>query len=384
MNFANSFDLKTVILHITPGLITGGAERALVRLIQSSDKNRFKHRVVSLTDQGTQGAELEKAGVIVDVLRISGVYSAFKGILKLRKITRSVKPDVIHSWMYHGGLFALLAPRGSKRILGIRQALHDQSKDKTTTRFIIKLLALFSKRFNVITYNSHTSKLQHETRGYSPKNALVIHNGFDLTELYPNKEAGRKLRKAAGISDDVFVFGNISRHHPIKNHIGLLQAFSDVYHNAKNVFLLMAGPGIDSSNRHLTEIIKSQQLQNNVLLMGETNDVLPSLNACDVYVSSSFSEAFPNTIGEAMACGVPCIATDVGDCSYIIGKAGLIIPVNDHKALVNAMTKLFESTEKERKQLGVMALQRIQENFQIASMTQSYEELYTSLATKKR
>ncbi len=372
--------LKTVILHITPGLITGGAERALVRLIQASDKNRFQHYVVSLTDRGTQAAELENIGIAVYELRISGIFSAITGIRQLRKITKSIHPDVIHGWMYHGGLFALLAGSKAPKIMGVRHSLHDLKNDKRKTRAIIYLLARLNKRFKAVVFNSVSSKKQHEAIGYSTKNSLHIPNGFDTETYAPSENAKRNaLKSNLSMPSDGFVFGFIARYHPVKNHMGLLSAFAEVVKTCPKCLLVLVGQGMTPDNRAINQTMQQPQLKNNVILMGEKTNIPELLQLMDVYVSPSFAEAFPNTIGEAMACGIPCIATDVGDSAAIIGDTGIVVPSNDNEALAQAMLKMANMPREERETLGKKARQRILDNFRLEVVTKHYDDLYSGL-----
>lgn len=369
------------ILHITPSLITGGAERALVRLIQSSDKNRFHHHVVSLTDFGTQGAELGKTGIAVDALRISGPFSAPKGILRLRNITKSVKPVVICGWMYHGGLFALFAGSKASKVTAIRHSLHDLEKDKKTTRALIFLLARFSKRFNSVIFNSEASKKQHQAIGYNANKNIFIPNGFDTNEFSPySLQDKTRLRARLKLPENDFVFGYVARHHPVKNHSGLLKTFSEVIKHWTNVKLVLIGQGLSSNNFDLIEPISQLGLTKHVILLGERNDIPELLQALDAYVSPSHAEAFPNTIGEAMSCGIPCIATDVGDSAAIIGDTGIVVPQNNNEALAKAMLGMVQMPKEERKALGRKARQRIIDKFRLEVVTKQYEELYLRLS----
>ncbi len=375
-------DPRINILHIITGLSTGGAERALVRLIQASDKNRHQHHVVSLTDQGTQGAELESLGVVVHELQIFGVFSALKGVRILRKITKNIKPDIIHGWMYHGGLFALFAGSNIPKIMGIRHSLHDLKKDKKTTRAIIYLLARFSKRFNAVVFNSETSKKQHQAIGYAVENSVFVPNGFDADVFRPCAlQAKISIRRSLALPDNVFVFGYVARYHPVKNHHGLLKALSGVVKHNTNVRLVLIGQRLSSNNKALSTTIQQHDLLDHVILLGERNDIPDLLQATDSYVSPSHAEAFPNTIGEAMSCGIPCIATDLGDTVVIIGDTGIIVPPNDNEALAQAMLKMAKMPKEERETFGKKARQRIIDKYRLENVTQQYEDLYRNLVS---
>ena len=135
------------------------------------------------------------------------------------------------------------------------------------------------------------------------------------------------------LPENDFVFGYVARHHPVKNHSGLLKAFSEVVKHNSKVKLVLIGQGLSSNNNTLAETINQLNITKHITPLGERNDIPELLQALDAYVSPSHAEAFPNTIGEAMSCGIPCIATDVGDSAAIIGDTGIVVPPNDNDAL---------------------------------------------------
>ena len=318
---------------------------------------------------------------MVHELRVSGVFSAFKGIRQLRKLTKTIQPDVIHGWMYHGGLFALLAGTRAPKIAGIRHSLHDLEKDKKTTRAIIYLLARLSKRFKAVIFNSETSKKQHQANGYDVSNSVFIPNGFD-TNMFNAfaPQAKIELRKSLALPENTFAFGYVARHHPVKNHYGVLNAFAEVVKHNSNVILVLIGQGLSSNNNTVKETINQLDLEKAVALLDERNDIPELLQTLDAYVSPSHAEAFPNTIGEAMSCGIPCIATDVGDSAAIIGDTGIVVPPNDNDALAKAMLRMAQMPGEERESLGKKARQRILDKYRLEVVTKQYEELYLRLS----
>jgi glycosyltransferase involved in cell wall biosynthesis len=376
--------VKRNILHITPGLPTGGAERALVRLIESSQGKQFDHHVISLTDQGTQGQIMESFGAHVHQVDIKGFFSLPCGIRKLRKLVRQIQPDIIHGYMYHGGLFSLIAGTKAPKILGVRHSLHDLKKDKVTTRWLIYLLARFSKKFKAIVYNSAASKEQHENIGYSQKSSWHIPNGFNTDTFTPSSQKRSATRKALGILEPCFVFGNIGRNHPVKNHAGLLNAFTRLTKLKPESMLVLVGHEMTTSNPVLASRIQKFAIKDKLLLLGERQDIPELLQAMDCYVSASHAEAFPNVIGEAMAAGIPCIATDVGDSAFIVGDTGIVVLPNDSEALTNAMTRMAVLSADDRKALGKRARKRIQDHFPIEKSTKVYEALFLQLHEKRQ
>jgi len=371
------------VLHIITGLNTGGAERALVRLIETGDRKQFEHYVVSLIDKGTQGKILEDLGIEVFEIRMRAGVLLPQKISKLRKITKFISPDIIHTWMYHAGLLSLLTGNKYQKILGIRHSLHDLSKDKLTTRFIIRLLGRLSGRFNTIIFNSSVSLQQHIALGYSTKNTNFIPNGFDCQIFKPLQNNRSALRKEMSIREDAFVIGNIGRYHKVKNHAGLIQAFSRFAKNNTNSHLVLIGKDLSNTNHSLIRLIKNLGLENRVSLLGEKTNIPELISMMDVYISSSVAEAFPNTIGEAMACGVICVATNVGDTAYLIGDTGILVNPDDTDGLVNGMNHAADLSISERKSIGKEARDRILDHFQQSTITLSYEKTYNKLFALK-
>lgn len=371
------------ILHLITGLSTGGAERALVKLLANSDKAMFEHRVISLMDKGTQGPLLEEMGFVVHAMGMKGIASSPLGLLRLRKLVRQWQPDVIHAWMYHAGMFAVGCGFNGPKILGIRHSLHDISQEKNTTQYVIKWLAKRPEKFDAIVYNAQKSRQQHEAFGYNSKLGKVIPNGFDTDVYAPRAELRTLVRKETGVGDQELVFGNLARYHPMKDHKGLIMAFSKIHPSLPDAKMLLAGTNVNKDNVEIVQLLASLNLSAKVHLLDDRTDVSAILNAMDVYVQASLGEAFPNVLGEAMSCEVSCIATDVGDSSLIVGDTGLVVPPGNTEALAEAMLKMATMPAAERQKMGQKARQRIVDHYELKQSTAAYEQLYLRLAGKE-
>ena len=371
------------ILHIIPGLPTGGAERALLRLTASATPGLFHHVVLSLGHKEEQRGEFEARGIEVRCLGMRSVFSFPKKLVRFRKTTAALNASLIHGWMYHGGLAALVSGSGAPKVLGIRHSLHDISKETPALRMIIKLLAWQSRRFDVISYNSQASRLQHEAIGFAAHCGMVLPNGFDTVEFAPDGAARAKIRQELRLGNNCLVFGHVARYHPMKNHEGMIRAFSRLSEKMPQAKLLMAGQGVDVQNLALTGLISELGLGKNVFLLGERSDIPDLINSMDVLVSpSSWGEAFPNVIGEAMACGLPCVATDVGDSAPIIGNTGLVCAAGDTPSLFRAIETIALMGPEKRTMLGEKARQRIEEHYSQRQVTGNWEAIYRSLTLK--
>jgi glycosyltransferase involved in cell wall biosynthesis len=289
-------------------------------------------------------------------------------------------PDVLQGWVYHGNLAALcLAPAGRPVVWGVRQSLHG-NQDKLTTRAAIRASARWSERPAAIVYNSGAAKVQHEARGFSARCSSVIPNGFDLDAFRFDAAARASVRRTLAIGPEHVVIGHIARFHPSKDHAGFLRAASMVAHRNEAVRVVLAGYGIDSANRTLTDLIAQLGLAGRVLLLGPRNDVAELMSAVDVFCSSSSGmEGFPNVVAEAMCCEVACVTTDVGDARALVGDTGAIVPPSSSEALCRALDRFVRMTASERRTLGNAARQRIRERYSIDAIANQYERLYESL-----
>jgi glycosyltransferase involved in cell wall biosynthesis len=178
--------------------------------------------------------------------------------------------------------------------------------------------------------------------------------------------------------------GLIGRFNPQKNHAGFFQAAGLLHRRLPTVRFLLAGKGIDEGNGELVRAMESAGIRSVTHLLGLRSDISRLMAALDVQASSSFGEAFPNVLGEAMACGVPCAVTDVGDSAYIVGDTGKVVPAEDMAGLAAAMESLLLLPPVERQALGLRARSRVAENFEIGQVVKRYEAFYEDLAAMGR
>jgi glycosyltransferase involved in cell wall biosynthesis len=163
----------------------------------------------------------------------------------------------------------------------------------------------------------------------------------------------------------------------MKDHVGFLKAAAMVVRSHPQTRFVLAGAGVSSKQPELVEAIQQAGLHDYVILLGERSDIPRLNNAFDIGCSASaWGEGFSNSIGEAMACGVPCVVTDVGDSAYIVADSGFVAPPRDPEALANALVRLIDMGPSGRQQLGTKARQRVETKFSLPAIVQSYENLY--------
>lgn len=371
-------------LHIITGLTTGGAERALYNLLAGGLGQPAETAVLSLQDEGAMGGRIRALGVPVHGLHMRRGLPTPAIILGLRQMVRAFRPDVIQGWMYHGNLAASLAGRlapGRPAVAwNIRHSLYDPGAEKTLTRQVIRANRLWSSGPKAIIYNSRLSRTQHEAFGFRGSRAVVVPNGFDTWRLRPDPETGAAVRSELGLPEGALVVGHVARFHPMKDHASFLRAAVRVAGEDPAVRFLLAGRNVSPENPALAGIVPPSLLERFVFA-GERRDAHRLMRAMDVLATSSaWGEAFPNVLGEAMACGVPCVATDVGDSAAIVGETGVVVPPSNTAALAEGLEAMVRRSPADRQALGRAARERVEARYNLDSVVAQYADLYQTLA----
>lgn len=368
------------VAHISTGLRTGGAEVQLRRLLSKLDKNKFEMILISLDTETYLADDIRKLGIPVQSLRLK--QNPFN-VRKAYTILKEFNPDVIHGTMYEGGfigtLFTKLLPKKPPVIWTVHEPLEHYDNEPLRKKLQLRMWGLLSKKPACIMYVSHLNQEQHLDWGFDNSKAIVIPNGVETSRCFPNKPVGMEVRKSLGIPEDAFVIGKIARFHRQKNHIGFLHSAAILAEKHPDVHYLLVGTNVDENNEELVALRDKLSLNNKVHMIGNRQDIPDVVNAFDLATLTSFGEAFPLTLGEAMVSEIPCVATDVGDNDFIIGDTGIITPVNDDKAMAEAWQKMVEMDKKEFATLGKAARQRCLDNFTLEQQVLQHDELYEKL-----
>ena len=370
------------VCHVINNLDVGGAEMMLYKLLSRLDRARFDGRVVSLIQPGPVGAKMEALGIPVATCGMRRGWPDPISFARLCRHLRRIQPDVVQTWLFHadllGGLAAKLAVPRTPVVWNIRQSSLEVGVDKRTTFWTAKMCARLSSRIPArVIVNSQASRTINQSFGYAAGKFAVIPNGFD-TDLYcPSPAARLAIRAELGLPADTSLIGIIGRYHPHKDHGTFLQAARLVAGTRSGTHFLLCGPGLEASNRDLQQRIADCHLDPAYLHLLGSRDDMPRVQASlDVAVSSSLTEGFPNAIGEAMACGVPCVVTDTGGSPEVVGDTGRIVPRQDPQALAAACSELLRLSESERQQLGARARRLVEQKFSLDRVTRQYEELW--------
>ncbi len=373
------------ILHVSTGLSTGGAERMLYNLLCQTDRSKFQPTVLSLLDMGTYGPKIVALGIPVHTLNMKRGLATPSSLLQFLRLMRQLSPDLIQGWMYHGNLVALLTGllvKGQPKVFwGIHNCLFANSDQKQLTALVLRLGAVFSRLPARIIFVSRMSQKQHEDLGYSPEKSCFIGNGFDTQSFVPSPEARSVVRAELGVPEQAMLIGLFCRYHPMKNHLGFLKMAAALLAQRRpgeTLHFVLAGTAVDDQNQLLVQQIQALGITHSVSLLGERQDIPQLLAALDLYcLTSAYGEAFPMIVGEAMACGVPCVVTDVGDASVLVGDTGKVVPPGNDAALAAACREFLALDASVRAQWGEAARQRIETLFSLASVVDQYEALYT-------
>jgi glycosyltransferase involved in cell wall biosynthesis len=217
--------------------------------------------------------------------------------------------------------------------------------------------------------------------GYAADKMVVIPNGFDLDLFRPQKTARLSVRQEFGIPDNTLLIGLVGRYNRQKDYGNFVEAAAMLHRQIPTTHFLLCGDGVNWENNLLAQRIDAAGLRSYSHLLGRRQDIPWLVAALDIACSSSsFGEGFPNVIGEAMACGVPCVVTDVGDSALIVGDTGKVVLPRDPAALASAWRDLIDQGETMRLRLGEAARSRIKKNFDLQSIARRYENLYREMA----
>ena len=374
------------VVHVITGLERGGAEMMLRRLIEAHLKCELKyhHRVISLSTVGTHGLALRERGIEVYALGLLSPLGIFRVFPALMHLLWQLRPDVVQTWMVHSDLMGGLAARfvGCSRVVwGIRAT--DYSVESRRTRALRWLCAHLSRVVpDRIVCAAQASFDDSAAAGYDLSRMMVIPNGFSVPALRQSVGHGAAVRAQVGLSEHDMVVGSPGRYCAAKDHANFIQAAGSLAARYPTTRFLMVGRGMEACNSELMALIKTTRFADRFFLIGERADPFACLDAMDIFVLSSCTEGFPNVLGEAMAMAVPCVTTDVGDASVLLGEAGEVVSPRDAAALAAAVARLLDMPASELQALGRKGQARVEREFSMDAVSRRYANLYEELMTR--
>jgi glycosyltransferase involved in cell wall biosynthesis len=374
------------VLHLITALGMGGAESNLARLVCNMDSARFANTVVCLNGNFDQ--------ILVEKLRQSGVALASVGmhpgipnplaLIRLFRIIRQINPHVLQTWMYHADLVGLLIGKLASVpaiAWNIRCSQMEMRNYRRTSAMVIRALVHMSRMPDAVVANSQAGIRSHIALGYRPRKWLWLPNSLDLEQFHPDPQAYVWLREQLGVASDSTLIGLVARYDPMKDHKNFINAARIISSVDEEVNFVLVGRGLEWTNSAVAALIKATGVRQRFHLLGLRKDINRITAGFDIACSASaYGEGSSNAVAEAMASGVPCVVTDVGDSALLVGGTGKVVPIGNPEAFALACCELLASKRESRVQLGHSARRRMHDTFSLTRVVEQYQTLYEDLA----
>lgn len=370
------------VAHLITDLDVGGAEIMLARLVEALDRRRVQSVVVSLAGRGSVARRIAASGIQVIELEMKADASSVLAFWRAVRVFRNIRPDIVHTWLYHADLIGLVAGA----VAGVPAMMwnvrcSELRHPSAGIRIMLRLLAWSSRYPAAVVFNSHAGLRAHMALGYRPRRSEVIPNGLAAGDFAIPAPVRDEMRRRIGAGASQLV-GLIARMDPLKDHETFLRAAA-ILRRARDVRFVLAGRGVVESDT-TSALIRSLGLEDAVVRLPEQQNIAPLTAALDLAVSSSCSEGFPNVLIEAMACGVPCVATNAGDSALVLDDPDRIVPVRDPAALAAACLRVLRMTPEARAAIGDSERARVSRLYALDAIARQYVELYEEVAAEKK
>jgi glycosyltransferase involved in cell wall biosynthesis len=360
----------------------GGAERQIVTLATALHDRGHAVTVIVFYPGGPLEAELRDGGVLVRVLGKRGRWDVASFLAHLHRVLREEKPDVLYGFLAVPNIIAtamrVTSPR-LKVVWGERGSKRDMSHYDWLSRCSSEMARLLSWSPDLLIVNSRAGFEHAVRRGYPRHKMVVIPNGIDTARFAPDADARRRLRREWGVGADERLIGLVGRLDPVKGHRTFLTSAASLTRERSDVRFACVGDGNPQYASELRELARTLGLGDRMSWIGADKDVAAVYNALDVLCLSSESEGFPNVLGEAMACGIPCVATDVGDSAWIIDDSRFVAPPGDAATLAECMESALTVVARDDDAMRRALRARIQANFSVENLTDRTERAIASL-----
>lgn len=352
----------------------------LLRYLRALGAARDRHAVVSMMPCGPVARMIRDAGVEVSDLGAASARQIPAAIRRLQGVIARRDPQVIHGWMYHGSLVATLALRLGRRpdiglIWAIHHSLADPSREKMTTRAVLRGLRMMADRADTITYCAQQSALQHAAFGLPADKADFLPNAIDTDEFRPDPAARARLGALAGIPQGRMVLGSFARAHPMKDHPAFVHALAQLLQQGLDVHGLLVGNGQPGGPAEIEAA--RMGIADRLTVLPARDDIAALMPGLDVYLlSSAWGEALPLAVAEAMAAGVPAVVTDIGDCRWLVGDCGAVAPPRRPDLMARAVSDLLALPPEGRAALSGACRARIARHLSLQDYIARHDALY--------
>ncbi|RFU67144.1 glycosyltransferase [Peribacillus saganii] len=351
----------------------------LFKILENTNREKFDVQVISMLHKGVYGDKIEKdLSIPVYTLNIKKQKNILSKIYQCMKMCSDT--DIIQGWMYHANLLSFLIGKLLKKkiIWGLHHSNLSRDKNKLTTIFIAKQCGNLSKFVDRVISCGDIVKEVHLKIGYAKFNNIVIPNGFNTSQFSPANKS-EKVKREFRIANNKKVILHVARWDPLKDYENLIKSIGMLKGMRNDFEVLLVGMDINYRNTELVNLIKQNDVEDIVHLLGRRDDIPILMASADFFVLSSAGEGFPNVIGEAMASGTFCLVTDTGDCASMVGKYGRVVPTQDSEAFANALNQLLSMDVYQYNVEVLGARDRVIKNYDILNVVKKYEELYNNL-----
>jgi glycosyltransferase involved in cell wall biosynthesis len=378
------------VCHIITSLEIGGAQTMLARILEAEEARGVEASVISLIPGGGTRPRVEAACPRVFDLGMERRWPDPRVLWRLKNLLREQRPDLVQTWLYHGDILGTIAASMAKvgPVVWNLRCTVGHSLRRISSRPAPFVCAKLSGKPAAIISNSRAGRESHAEIGYHPRRWELIPNGFDLDRLAPQAGAREQLLKELDLPPDRQLIGLVARFHPIKNHALAARIIGELATEFPRAVLLLVGAGLAPGEVGFEGLLRTYGEASGGFLdgaipikgLGPRQDIPALMSAFDVLLSSSTHEGFPNVLGEALACGTPCVSTDAGDSRDVVGDAGRVVPVGDAVALRDALAEVLRLDASERIRLGELGRAHMLKQHSIGAIVDRYVSLWEELA----
>jgi glycosyltransferase involved in cell wall biosynthesis len=351
----------------------GGAQRQLITLAKALDKSQFEVTVLTFYADQPMEQELDGGGVRLIPLDKHGRWDLIAFLRRLISEVKTLQPDVIHGYLDIPNLLALFLKRivPARVVWGVRASDMDLRRYDWLFRSAARIETMMARFPDLIIVNSVAALEHHLAKGFPAHKMKLIPNGIDTDYFKPDGEARSEVRAEWRIPERIRLVGTVGRLDPVKDLPVFLKAARLILDQMNDVRFVCVGSGPAAYVEQLNVLVDDLGLGESVTWTGARSDVVGVYNALDLLVSSSRAESFPNSVAEAMSCGLPCVVTDVGDSALLIADRSRVVPAQNPEALAAAIIQALQS---DRAELGSQNRARIIENFGASHLARLTEQ----------
>lgn len=375
------------LLLLVRSLNCGGAERQLLQLVRGLSRRRFDVTVAVMYPSGALWQEAKEIeGIRLVCLEKRGRWDLVSLGRRLWSVAREFRPHIVHGYMGVANELSLALGKacGARVVWGLRAADMDLTSYGPVAAGAFRAGAPLSRFADAIIVNSFAGERHHVAEGYCSKNVIVIPNGIDAERFRPDAEAGQRVRQQWGVAPGERLIGIVARLDPVKDHATFLAAAGMLARERTGIRFACVGARPEPYRTKLETMANELSLNGRLIWAGEHPELRGIYNAFDLATSSSISEGFPNVVAEALACGIPCVTTDVGDSALIVDNPECVVPRRNPHALATTWKKILDWREEKRWEFAKIARMRMISEYSLHRLVHRTETALFSILDRSR